>query len=98
MVDVYFEHAVVIGGHQFIRFFCQDRECGPLVALVFGLFPDARQHHRLAVSAGEIIRLLATFVPPFVEAFARNDAPAKLQVRAELPFAHSLGADVEERR
>jgi len=66
-------HAVMIGGDQFVWLLGQDGECGALVALVFRLLPDAREHERLAVPAGEIIRLLAPFIPPFIEAVGGND-------------------------
>ena len=67
-------HPVVIGGDELIRLLGQDCERGPFVALVFRFLPDAREHQRLAVLAGEIIRLLAAFIPPFVESVGGNDA------------------------
>jgi hypothetical protein len=47
-------HAVVIGGHQFIRLVCQDGECGPLVALVFRSF-SANQRRPKRHSMGSVV-------------------------------------------
>ncbi len=76
----------------------QDRECYPLVAFVFCLFPDTREHKGFSVFAAEIVRLLSVFLAPFVKAVGRYHTTLLFEVRAELPFAESVGARIEQRR
>ena len=88
----------MIGGDQFVGLLGQDGECGALVAFVFRLLPDAREHEQFAVLAVEIIRLFAPFIPPFIEAVGGNDTTLLLEMRPELPFSHSIGARIQQRR
>ncbi len=70
----------------------------PLVAFVFRLFPDTREHKGSSVLAAEIMRLLPAFLAPFVKALGRYHTTLLFEVRAELPFADSVGARIEQRR
>ena len=51
-----------------------------------------------SASAAEVIGLLASFIAPFIETLAGNDAAPFLEVLAELPLAHAIRADVQQRR
>ena len=43
------------------------------------------------------IGLLASFIAPFIEPLAGNDAAPFLEMFAELPLAHAVGADIKQR-
>ena len=88
----------MIGGDQFVGLLGQDGECGALVAFVFRLLPDAREHEQFAVLAVEIIRLFAPFIPPFIEAVGGNDTTLLLEMRPELPFSRIPSVRAFEQR
>ena len=68
------------------------------VAFVLGNLPNARQHQRLAVLVAEVIRLLASFIPPFIEPLAGNDAAPFFEMLSELSLAHAVRANIKQRR
>src|SRR3981081_1176751 len=68
------------------------------VAFVLGNLPNARQHQRLAVLVAEVIRLLASLIPPFREPLAGNDAAPFFEMLSELSLAHAVRANIKQRR
>ncbi len=87
----------VDGRHKLVRLVGKDGKRDTAVAFVLGNLPNAPQHQRLAVLAAEVIRLLASFIAPFIEPLAGNDAAPFLEMFAELPLAHAVGADIKQR-
>jgi hypothetical protein len=85
-------------GDELVRLLRKNGKGGPFVALVFRNLPNAREHQRLSVLAADVIGLLAAFIPPFIETLSRDNAALRPEMLAKLPFAHSVGARIEQRR
>ena len=79
---------------ELVRLVGQGGKRNTAVAFVLGNLPNAGQHQRFAVLAAEVIRLLASFIPRFIEPLARNNAAPFLEMLAELSLAHAVRTNI----